>query len=254
MHLSFYLLPKAARLITFPVYTITSSEGGNMRKYESDIERQMREFYDNLSERGKRHYAATEAVKLGHGGIVYISKLLGCSRNTVSRGIRELKSARSDSVPEVSDRRPGGGRKPYEYHLEYIDEKFLDILKNHTAGNPMKRDIVWTNLRQQEIADILYEKHCIRVSRTVIRKLLGKHGYKRRKAQKKVTMKTAENRNEQFENIVRLRAEYEKAGHPAVSIDTKKKNSSATSTVTEPCIPVKRSGLSITISAHSPTA
>jgi len=148
-----------------------------MRKYESDIERQMRDFYDNLSERGKRHYTATEALKLGHGGIVYISELLGCSRNTVSRGVKELKS----SVPEVSDRRPGGGRKPYEYHLKDTDEKFLDILKNHTAGDPMKRDIVWTNLRQQEIADILCERHCIRVSRTVIRKLLRKHAEKLRR-------------------------------------------------------------------------
>jgi len=36
-------------------------------------------------------------------------------------------------------------------------------------------------------------------------------------------MKRVEHRNEQFENIVRLKAEYVAAGNPVVSIDTKKK-------------------------------
>jgi hypothetical protein len=36
-------------------------------------------------------------------------------------------------------------------------------------------------------------------------------------------MKRVPNRNEQFENIARLRAEYEAAGNPIISLDTKKK-------------------------------
>ena len=39
----------------------------------------------------RRHYAAIEAEKLGHGGITYISDLFGCSRQTVHDGIEELK-------------------------------------------------------------------------------------------------------------------------------------------------------------------
>ena len=36
-------------------------------------------------------------------------------------------------------------------------------------------------------------------------------------------MKQVPNRNEQFENITRLRAEYAAAGAPIISLDTKKK-------------------------------
>ena len=60
----------------------------------------------------------------------------------------------------------------------------------------------------------------IQVSQSVVRQLLKKHGYRRRKAQKKCTMK---HRNEQFENIARLKAEYDAAGHPNIRLDTKTK-------------------------------
>lgn len=195
-----------------------------MKKYPSDIEKKMKAFYKTLSERQKREYAATEAMKLGHGGIAYISRVLECSPNTVSQGVKELKNGAFNLVPEGRNRKPGGGRKPYGYHLKDIDEKFLTVLKDYTAGDPMNENIVWTNLKQQEIADLLFKKYDIRVSRTVIRKLLEKHNYKRRKAQKKACMKEVKNRNEQFENIARLRSEYEKEGDPVISIDTKKKS------------------------------
>jgi hypothetical protein len=48
-------------------------------------------FYDNLSEKDQRYYAAVEAEKLGHGGINYISELFGCCRQTVATGLEELK-------------------------------------------------------------------------------------------------------------------------------------------------------------------
>ena len=40
-----------------------------MQKYDLKIEEKMKLFYDNLSEKDKRYYAAVEAMKLGHGGI-----------------------------------------------------------------------------------------------------------------------------------------------------------------------------------------
>ena len=51
----------------------------------------MKKFYNSLSEKDKRRYAAIEAQKLGWGGISYIIKLLGCTRNTIVRGIKELE-------------------------------------------------------------------------------------------------------------------------------------------------------------------
>ena len=59
--------------------------------YNKMTEDCMLTFYNNLSEKDRRHYAAIEAEKLGHGGITYISDLFGCSRQTVHDGIEELK-------------------------------------------------------------------------------------------------------------------------------------------------------------------
>jgi Rhodopirellula transposase DDE domain len=87
----------------------------------------------------------------------------------------------------------------------------------------MDETIRWTNLYPWEIAQRLAERYEIRVSRTVVSKLLKKHNYRRRKALKQQTLKSVPDRNEQFENIARLVAEYEAAGNPIMSMDTKKK-------------------------------
>ena len=43
-----------------------------------------------LDERKARMYAASEASKLGHGGIKYICELLKISPNTIKQGDRDL--------------------------------------------------------------------------------------------------------------------------------------------------------------------
>ena len=72
------------------------------------------------------------------------------------------------------------------------------MLKNYTAGSPMNEQIKWTNLTQQKIVEGL-KNHGIIVSVTVVQKSLKKHGYVKRQAQKKQTIKITKNRNEQFE-------------------------------------------------------
>ena len=59
--------------------------------YSKDIEKQMQEVFDRLSEKDKRLYAGVEALKFPYGGISYIAQLFSCSRNTLLRGINELK-------------------------------------------------------------------------------------------------------------------------------------------------------------------
>lgn len=63
-----------------------------MDSYSSTIEVQMVRFYQSLNERDRRRYAAIEAVKLGHGGIEFISQLLACDPKTIRRGIADLES------------------------------------------------------------------------------------------------------------------------------------------------------------------
>ena len=56
-----------------------------------------------------------------------------------------------------------------------------------------------------------------------MRQLLRKHHYRRRQAQKKITMREVPLRNAQFEKIQRLRADYAATGDPILSMDSKKK-------------------------------
>jgi hypothetical protein len=116
---------------------------------------------------------------------VYIAHVVGCNRNTVSEGIKELRALPEESGYDERIRRPGGGRKTYEETHPDINEQFLDVLVEYTAGDPMDGQVRWTNLSPQEIADRLLERHDLAVSVTVTRQLLDKHGYRRRKIQKK---------------------------------------------------------------------
>jgi len=61
-----------------------------VRPYSEETEQRMRDFYRSLNERDRRRYAGLEANKLGHGGVLYISEILGCDRKTVSKGIDEI--------------------------------------------------------------------------------------------------------------------------------------------------------------------
>jgi hypothetical protein len=121
------------------------------------------------------------------------------------------------------------------------------VLGDHTAGDPMRTDVRWTNLSRRQIAGRVTELGTgvtievlgtgagrqiagrvtelgTPVSRHVVWQLLRKHRYRRRKALKKRTMGPRHpDRNAQFENIARLKAEYLGAGLPVISIDTKKK-------------------------------
>lgn len=74
--------------------------------YAAEIERSMQALFASLSERDRRLYAATEALKLGHGGICYLAGLFGCSERTIRRGIDEL--AELPRPPDGRVRRKGG--------------------------------------------------------------------------------------------------------------------------------------------------
>jgi len=62
------------------------------RIYGKIIEEGMVNFYDSLSEKDKRRYAAIEALKLAHGGKKYIKKILGCDLKTIQQGIADLET------------------------------------------------------------------------------------------------------------------------------------------------------------------
>lgn len=162
---------------------LQSEEANEYCPYDADTEIAMKRFYDSLTEKDKRRYAGVEALKLGHGGQKYIAKVLGCSRGTVKKGACEV----SELPPKEVDRRirqAGGGRKKYSEKWVKIDEQFLSVIKEHTAGDPMDERVVWTDLSHKEIQQLLGERYNVWVSKPIVKKLLKKHGYRQRKAQK----------------------------------------------------------------------
>ena len=119
-------------------------------------------------------------------------------------------------------RADGGGRKTAFETVEGLDESFLKVIAQHTAGSPMDESQKWTNLKRQDLKQLL-ESEGKAVSVTVIDQLLKKHNYRKRKAQKRLATGETAQRNEQFENIERLKSTYQDTGNPMVSMDTKKK-------------------------------
>ena len=107
--------------------------------------------------------------------------------------------------------------------IQGLDEAFIRVIANYTAGSPMDEQIKWTNLTRVEIAQLLKEQG-IMVSVTVVDQLLKKHNYCQRKAQKRRATGEHPQRNQQFENIERLKKSYLEASNPVLSMDTKKKN------------------------------
>lgn len=190
-------------------------------KYSEEIEKQMKAFYNTLSEKDRRRYAAIEAMKLGHGGQNYISSVLGCHFQTIMAGINEI--TKGTETPDNRIRKPGGGKKKIINTVENIDKFFFEIIKDNTAGSPMDKEIKWTNLSLKEISKA-FESKGMNISPHVVKQLLKKHGFVKRKMQKSVTMKDCKGRNEQFEKINKLKEEYSNSENPVISIDTKKRS------------------------------
>ncbi|MDB9525122.1 hypothetical protein PN498_03915 [Oscillatoria sp. CS-180] len=68
-----------------------------MQRYSPELEEQMQRYYQSLSEKDRR-YAAIEALKLGHGGMSYITNLFGCHAKPVRRGLAELQDEQALSA------------------------------------------------------------------------------------------------------------------------------------------------------------
>jgi hypothetical protein len=74
--------------------------------YRPEVERYMQALYESLNERDRRRYAAVEARKLGHGGLSYIKRVLGCDFKTLRRGLAELDDP--PNLPPGRIRKKGG--------------------------------------------------------------------------------------------------------------------------------------------------
>ncbi len=78
-------------------------------KYPESVEQAMRFTFATLNERQRRFFAATEALKLGHGGIAYIAQLLDTHRRTIERGLKELQHPGSLMPPQQARKKGVAG-------------------------------------------------------------------------------------------------------------------------------------------------
>jgi hypothetical protein len=188
--------------------------------FSQKTEQHIKTTYNLFSEKDRRIYIATEAQKLQHGGITYLSNLVECSRTVIYSGLKQLEMP--ETIVQNRIRKKGGGRKPSIETIDGIDEIFLEIIHDHTAGDPMDDTIKWTNLSPKQLSRKMAEKG-VTVGKKIVKNLLKKHGFKKRKALKNQTIGSCENRNEQFENIDSIRSLYLQNGNPIISMDSKKK-------------------------------
>ncbi len=105
---------------------------------------------------------------------------------------------------------------------------FHAVLEGHTAGSPMREEVIWTDLTPKEIQADLMECD-LYVSEHIVRQLLRDAGYRVRQMSKYLDMGEHVDRNAQFENIARIKGQYLGSANPIVSIDTKKEELLGTS-------------------------
>lgn len=173
----------------------------------------------DLDERGRRRWAAAEARSLGWGGVSAVAQATGLSDRTVRRGVREL------DAPEVvswdRQRKFGGGRRAIEVCQPGIVVVLERIVDSSTRGDPMS-PLRWICKSTRSIAEEL-DRQGFTVSHTKVAELLREKGYSLQANRKTVEGKQHPDRNAQFEHISKRVATYLRSGQPAISIDTKKK-------------------------------
>jgi hypothetical protein len=194
--------------------------------YPAEVEKAMKAVYLSLRENDRRLYAAVEAAKLGHGGLEYLCSVLGCDPKTVRQGRLELDALKDkdpeDLGPRPRVRKPGAGRKPNVVKIPQLKQEFHCVLEDHTAGSPMKQEVVWTDLTPKQIQEALAQRE-LYFGLPFIRALLLEEGYRPLKVRKDLEMGTHPDRNSQFERIAQLKREYLDSDNPIMSIDAKKR-------------------------------
>ena len=83
-----------------------------MAGYAAEIAGKRQRFFGWLSEQDRRRYAAVEAAKLGHGGVEYIARVLGCDPQTIRQGLRDLEEAEDAAAGRIRKKGVDARRAP----------------------------------------------------------------------------------------------------------------------------------------------
>jgi hypothetical protein len=172
-----------------------------------------------LDERGRRRFAAAEALTAGRGGISAVSRATGLARSTIGRALDELRAGEELEAERV--RRPGGGRKP----LSETDASLIDdlrcLVEPTTRGDPQS-PLLWTCKSLRKLSHGLREMGH-KIGRTLVGELLHKLDYSLQSNRKTREGSNHPDRDAQFHYINDRVKGALAAGEPAISVDTKKK-------------------------------
>ncbi len=173
----------------------------------------------HLSERERRLLAATEARAAGYGGIAAASAATGVAVSTIGRGLKELTAP--DTLDPDRVRRPGGGRKPLVEKDATLLGDLLALVEPSERGDPMS-PLRWTCKSLSQLTTALVAQGH-RIGRTVVGELLHKQKFSLQANRKTREGGGHPDRDAQFVHINDSVKAALAAGHPVISVDTKKK-------------------------------
>ena len=177
-----------------------------------------------LDERTRRHWAASEAIGLGWGGVTRVSEATGLSRTTIMAGMKELRGQGRRVGPEPESgrvRRSGGGRNRSEVEDRRLSEDLRRLVESGTRGDP-ECPLLWTSKSTRRLAEELNGQGW-RASHQTVASLLKRMGYSLQANRKTREGESHPDRDAQFEHIARRVCQFQRGRQPVVSVDTKKK-------------------------------
>jgi transposase len=174
-----------------------------------------------LDERGRRLFAAAEALAAGWGGITAVARITGIARSTIGRGLDELREEGEPAAAADRVRRAGAGRPPLVVTDPTVLADLKELVEPTTRGDP-EAALLWTAKSLRNLAAALRERGH-QIGHNVVADLLRGMGYSLQANRKTREGASHPDRNEQFEYINRKVKRALAAGEPAISVDTKKK-------------------------------
>jgi transposase len=174
-----------------------------------------------LDERGRRLFAAAEALAAGWGGITAVARITGIARSTIGRGLDELRDEGEPAAAADRVRRAGAGRPPLVATDPTVLTDLKELVEPTTRGDP-EAPLLWTARSLRNLAAALRERGH-HIGHNVVADLLRGMGYSLQANRKTREGANHPDRNEQFEYINKKVKRALAAGEPAISVDTKKK-------------------------------
>ena len=183
-----------------------------------------------LDEATLRLWAAVEARTLGRGGVSTVAQAIGMSRTTIHAGLKELGSsppvaaappAAAGAPSKRRIRAEGGGRKKLTDKDPTL-LRDLDALVEPTARGDPQSPLRWTCKSTPRLAkELAAQGH--QVSRRSVWDLLAHLGYSLQATRKTREGGQHADRDAQFNHVAYRAAQYQAAGDPVISVDTRKK-------------------------------